>query len=355
MTAAVAPAAPWFAVPPELSARKPPEERGLARDEVRLLVADGRDVKHARFRDLASFLSRGDVLVVNTSATIAAAVEGTRASGRPATVHFATPLDDVTWLVELRGGHGRTEQVHDGRRGERLLLPEGVELRLTTAYPDPRVELGSRLWCARVDAPGGVADFLERCGRPISYGYVTGRWPLANYQTVFANEPGSAEMPSAGRPFTAELVTRLVARGVVVLPVVLHAGVSSLEKGEPPLPERFVVPAATAEHVTVAKRGGNRIVAVGTTATRALESVATPAGTVSPGAGWTDLVLGPQRPALVVDGLITGFHEPEASHLLLLEAVAGTGVLRQAYAAALAEGYLWHEFGDSALLFRSPG
>ena len=157
-------------------------------------------------------------------------------------------------------------------------------------------------------------------------------------------------MPSAGRPFTAEIVTDLVTRGVGVAPVLLHTGVSSQEAGEAPLPERFAVPAATARLVNLTRASGGRVVAVGTTVTRALESAADPDGTVRARSGWTDLVLGPQRPARVVGGLVTGWHAPGASHLQLLQAVAGPGLVRRAYAAALRHRYLWHEFGDSCLL-----
>jgi S-adenosylmethionine:tRNA ribosyltransferase-isomerase len=200
-----------------------------------------------------------------------------------------------------------------------------------------------------MEVEGGVGALLAREGRPIAYGRPDRRWPLADYQTVFAREPGSAEMPSAGRPFTAELVTSLVSAGVAVAPVVLHAGVSSLEADEPPLPERFRVPPATARLVETTRRAGGRVVAVGTTATRALETATRPDGTVAAAGGWTELVLGPDRPARTVTGLVTGWHEPAASHLLLLEAVASPELVQRAYDAALAEGYRWHEFGDSCL------
>jgi S-adenosylmethionine:tRNA ribosyltransferase-isomerase len=198
--------------------------------------------------------------------------------------------------------------------------------------------------------PAPLTTYLSRHGEPIAYDYVPGHWPLSSYQTVFAREPGSAEMPSAARPFTPALVTGLVTGGIAVAPITLHTGVSSLEKGEPPLPERFRVPAETARAVNATPRAGGRVVAVGTTVTRALESVAGPDGGVVAGGGWTDLVLGPERPARVVDGLVTGWHEPGASHLLLLEAVAGRDLVAAAYRTAAQEGYLWHEFGDSALL-----
>jgi S-adenosylmethionine:tRNA ribosyltransferase-isomerase len=175
-------------------------------------------------------------------------------------------------------------------------------------------------------------------------------WPLAEYQTVFAREPGSAEMPSAGRPFTAEVVTDLVTRGVTVAPIVLHTGVSSQEPGEPPQPEWFRVPAATARLVNSAHQAGGRVIAVGTTVTRALESAVGPDGSVCAQQGWTNLVLGPSRPARAVTGLVTGWHAPGASHLALLAAVAGTSLVERAYAEAVRARYRWHEFGDSCLL-----
>jgi S-adenosylmethionine:tRNA ribosyltransferase-isomerase len=197
--------------------------------------------------------------------------------------------------------------------------------------------------------------YLRRVGRPISYSYLRGRFPRSDYATVFGWRPGSAEMPSAGRPFSTEVVTDLVRRGVLVAPVLLHAGVSSPEHGEPPQTERFEVPAATARLVNATHGWGGRVVAVGTTATRALESAVDSGGRVRPAEGWTELVLGPDRPARVVTGLVTGWHEPGATHLDLLEAVAGAALVEAAYEQALRERYRWHEFGDSCLLLPSPG
>jgi S-adenosylmethionine:tRNA ribosyltransferase-isomerase len=204
------------------------------------------------------------------------------------------------------------------------------------------------LWRAAVSVEGSVTGFLSAAGRPIRYGYVPRAWPLSDYQTVFAREPGSAEMPSAARPFTESLVTRLVTDGVLFAPLVLHTGVSSPEAGEPPQAERFRVPPTTAALVSWVRSRGGRVIAVGTTAARALES-SLPDG---PASGWTNLVLSPDRPARVVDGIITGLHAPEASHLLLLEAVAGRDLVQRAYDAAVERRYLWHEFGDVSLLLR---
>ncbi|WIX88293.1 S-adenosylmethionine:tRNA ribosyltransferase-isomerase [Amycolatopsis sp. DG1A-15b] len=330
-----------FDLPAELSASAPPEARGLSRDEVRLLVASPAGIHHTAFTGLGEHLRAGDLLVVNTSGTVPAAVAARRA-GHPITVHFATPLDDGSWVVELRAPDG---PLLDGRPGERLSLAGDASLTLLA----PTVPGAARLW--RATASVEVRALLAAAGRPIRYGYVPRAWPLSDYQTVFAREPGSAEMPSAARPFTPELVTRLVTDGVVFAPLLLHTGVSSPEAAEPPQAERFRVPPTTAALVSWVSARGGRVIAVGTTAARALES-AVSGGEIRAAEGWTELVLGPDHPARVVDGIITGLHAPEASHLSLLEAVAGAKVVQQAYEAAVEERYLWHEFGDVSLLLR---
>jgi S-adenosylmethionine:tRNA ribosyltransferase-isomerase len=339
-----------FELGDERAASTPPEARGLARDEVRLLVAEGASIEHARFRALHRLLRAGDLLVVNTTATLPAAVDAQRTGGRVATVHFSTALDDGTWIVEVRPAAHATGPVDDAAPGERLLLPGDVALTLLWPYPDAAAAR-PRLWRARLSR-GEVADVLRRHGRPITYAYVTGEWPLEYYQTVFARHPGSAEMPSAARPFSDRLATALISAGVAFAPVLLHTGVSSLETGEAPLAEPFHVPASSAARVNATRTAGGRIIAVGTTSARALESATDARGMVVPRRGWTDLVLGPDRAARVLDGLITGWHAPGASHLHLLEAVVGPELVQHAYQEALFAGYLWHEFGDSCLLLR---
>ncbi|HZB97100.1 MAG TPA: S-adenosylmethionine:tRNA ribosyltransferase-isomerase [Candidatus Sulfotelmatobacter sp.] len=342
-----------FTVPEELSAASPPESRGLSRDDVRLLVASAESTEHVRFRDIARFLVPGDLLVVNTSATLPAAVDGVASDvegeRRPVVVHFSTALDEATWLVELRSAPAGSAPLLDGVLGPVVELAGGGRLKLLEGHEG--LARPQRVRRARVDVPDdSVEAFLARTGRPIRYGHVRDSWPLAAYQTVFAREPGSAEMPSAARPFTAPLVVELISGGTIFAPVVLHTGVSSLESDEPPLAERFRVPAVTARLVNLTKRAGGRVIAVGTTATRALESAVGADGSVRSREGWTDLVLGPERPARVVDGLVTGLHEPSSSHLLLLEAVAGSELVQRVYDAAVEQRYLWHEFGDACLL-----
>ncbi|WOX25181.1 S-adenosylmethionine:tRNA ribosyltransferase-isomerase [Streptomyces solicathayae] len=361
-------------VPEELSARVPAEQRGSGRDDVRLLVSRGTEVSHHAFRELPGMLRAGDVLVVNTSPTLAAAVTG-RLGGEAVVVHFSTRGEDGRWAVELRApdGRGSTRMRAGGPAGAVVRLPGGARLVLEAplepgGLPSPPggVGRGSRLWWARADV--GVPGLLARYGRPVRYGYTERDQPLEAYQTVFAlpsaDGAGSAEMPSAGRPFTAELVAELVSRGVQFAPLTLHTGVASTEAHEPPYPEWFEVPTTTAWLVNAARAGGGRVIAVGTTAVRALESATVAPerrpeagrdgvvrdGVVRAASGWTDLVVTPERGVRVVDGLLTGLHEPEASHLLMLEAVAGRPALEAAYAEALRERYLWHEFGDVHLI-----
>jgi S-adenosylmethionine:tRNA ribosyltransferase-isomerase len=347
-----------FELPDELAATEPPEERGLPRDGVRLMVArsDGNRLEDRWFADLPSILERGDILVVNTSATLPAALRGRLGDGRSVQVHLAGRLPEGTWAVELRHpgvGERASTPWLDVPQGASVHLPEGASLELLKPSTGPWMPgQAVRLWSARVDLGPSPLAYLAAHGRPIRYGYVERDRPIGVYQTVFAEEPGSAEMPSAARPFSAQLVTRLAARGVGFAPFVLHCGVSSPEAHEPPAPEWYRVPAESAAAINTARAQGHRVVAVGTTAVRALETVADASGAVHPGSGWTHVVVSPARPVRTVDGLITGWHEPQASHLDLLQAVAGRPLLEASYTAALARRYLWHEFGDSHLILR---
>jgi len=319
-----------------------------------MLVAGPGRLHHRRFSDLPDQLEPGDLVVVNNSATVNGEIDGVR-GGRPVVLHAATRLDTATWVVELRTAPDASAPVLDAVAGETI----GVgELPVTLLEPYPHegsspTGLGNRLWRAHVE--GDLRTLLDRHGRPIAYGYLDRRYPLGAYQSVFSSVPGSAEMASAGRPFTDALITRLVTRGVGVAPITLHTGVSSQEVDEGPQSEWYYVPPATARLVALTREHGGRVVATGTTVTRALES-AVRDGVVRAASGWTDRVVTPDHPAVVVNGLITGWHDARASHLLLVEAVAGTGLAQKAYDAAVTEGYRWHEFGDSALFLpHAPG
>jgi S-adenosylmethionine:tRNA ribosyltransferase-isomerase len=316
-----------FVLPHDLEAREPAELRGTGRDDVRLLVTSLEDdaITHAHFRDFPKFLRAGDLVVLNTTATLPAAVND---------LHISTPLPGGLVLVEPRGAR---EQV--------MNLPGGVTVTLLAPYRDSQ-----RLWIARFDGVGDLRTYLNRYGRPITYSYIDRPFPIDAYQTVFADEPGSAEMPSAGRAFTRELLVCLRRRGVRLAKLVLHAGVASLEAHERPHEEAYEVPVRTAQEVRRAKERGGRVIAVGTTVVRALESSVDRSGRVIASRGWTDLVITPDRQLRAVDGLLTGLHEPKATHLAMLEALAGRAHIEKAYAAALEEKYLWHEFGDLHLM-----
>jgi S-adenosylmethionine:tRNA ribosyltransferase-isomerase len=360
-----------FVLPTALEAAEPPEARGLERDEVRLLVSDTAtdSIAHAQFRDLPRWLADGDLLVVNTSGTLNAALP-VEANGRQYDLHLSTRLPGGFWTVELsQFDYLASQPCRDARAGLILQLPGGARASVLAPYPlTSGLASPSRLWLAALDLHAPVSEYLTRHGFPIRYRYVPEPWPLAMYQTIFATEPGSAEMPSAGRPFTPGLVTRLIAQGVEFAPILLHTGVASLEDHEPPYEEVYRVPAATAERVNAARRNGHRVIAVGTTVVRALETVTDDEGVTHPGEGWTSLVIAAAQPLRAVDSLITGLHEPRATHLAMLERVldaaararshdariteslCGTCHLKRAYAEARQSGYLWHEFGDSHLI-----
>jgi S-adenosylmethionine:tRNA ribosyltransferase-isomerase len=334
-----------FTLPPGAEATAPPEWNGVARDEVRLMTVRPGGITTTPFRDLPELLEPGDLVVVNTSATLPSRVAAQRADGVVVPLHVSTTLDDGTWVVEVRRADNGGPDL-GAEPGTVLWLPGGVRVTLLTGFPDGG---RSRLWRARTDPAVTTTAYLPRHGQPIRYGYLHGTFPLADYQNVYATEAGSAEMASAGRPFTDRVLVRLMARAIPVVPVTLHTGVSSPEMHEPPYPERFTVPEATARLVTSTRQAGRRVVAVGTTVTRALETATDDDGVTSAAGGWTDVVLGPDRRARAVTGLITGLHAPEASHLQLLEAVAGQELVGAAYRRAIDEHFLWHEFGDSML------
>ena len=350
-----------FVLPPEMEAAEPPEARGLRRDAVRLLVARKQQLSlsHHHFADLPSLLEPGDVVAVNTSATIPAALDAETSTGLPARLHLSGRLPGGLWTVELRhwspGARAAEEPAStpwlDAEPGTVVLLPAGGQAVLrTAAVAGIPSGFPVRVWVATIDLPDPPLCYLARHGRPIRYRHVKRDWPISYYQTVFAEVPGSAEMPSAARPFSAEVTTRLAAKGVIVAPFILHCGVSSAESHEPPTAEWFKVPSTTAQLINQARRRGSKVIGVGTTAVRALQTAAGSDGVVHPAEGWTELVIGPETPITAVDGLVTGWHEPGASHLSLLQAVAGSALVEASYREALSAGYLWHEFGDSHLI-----
>jgi len=356
-----------FRLPDGLVATAPTEARGLPRDGVRMLVASAADgLAHRHAYHLPAALRPGDLLVLNTSDTLPAALSGVDSAGGRVAVHLSTvdPTAGVVpaaalraatsrWVVEVRG---RTAARYGGEpstadhAGAEIRLRGGGRLRVEAPYTRhdgrARQDGRNRLWTAELTAPGPTQAWLAEVGEPIRYGYVSAPWPLSAYRTTFADTPGSAEMPSAGRPLTSRVFRRLRARGIRTAGLVLHCGVSSLEGAEPPYPEWYSVSESTLRAVEETRAAGGRVVAVGTTVVRALESVAASGRRE----GWTDLVISPALRVSMVDGLLTGWHAPGASHLDMLAALASTDLLCASYRAALRQGYLWHEFGDVHLI-----
>jgi S-adenosylmethionine:tRNA ribosyltransferase-isomerase len=336
-----------FVLPRTNIAREPAEQRGWGRDDVRLMVTKTSvgTIEHDRFSLLGRHLLAGDMLVVNTSATLPAALDARTSDGETVKVHIASPAPGGLWAVELRtptpeGGTAPSTDI----AAQTLRLPAGVEAHLLAKSPRT-----PRLWIASIETRADMASFLMAHGEPIRY--VDGpHFPIGSYQTIFADEPGSAEMPSAGRPFTHAIISHLIGAGVVVTPLVLHTGVSSYEDHENPAEERYSVPESTADVINALRSEGGRLIAVGTTVVRALESVADESGTIHPGQGVTDLVITPERGIRAVDGMLTGWHEPRSSHLRMLEAFLSRSQLEEVYRQAIESGYLWHEFGDGLLI-----
>ncbi len=343
-----------FALPARLEASEPPEARGLERDEVRLMVSyiSTNRVAHTRFRHIGEYLEPGDVLVVNTSGTLNASLVATRSDRTRFELHLSTHLPSNQWVVEMRAYQDKQEKTtkpfYDIQQGESFELPAGGSVTFLAPYA-PGQAVG-RLWIATFALPEPVGDYLNQYGFPIRYSYVKEGWPLSYYQTVFATEMGSAEMPSAGRAFTPELLTRLMAKGVQIVPILLHTGVASTEHNEPVYEEYYRVAESTARLVNAAHQANQRVIAVGTTVVRALETVTGANGVTHAGEGWTDILITPQRGIRAVNGMLTGLHEPLSTHLAMLETLAGRAHLEVTYREALKEGYLWHEFGDLHLI-----
>ena len=318
----------------------------MPRDGVRLLVSTARGHEHAHFRDLHRFIPRRSLLVVNASATLPASLPASAASG-PFVLNLSTRYGPKLWLAEPRWSVDRPGPLPLDA-GQRIDVA-GVSARVGAEYPGlPRLRF--------IRFAADVSPAMWRSGQPIRYAYVAAPYPgIDAYQTLFANVPGSAEMPSAGRPFTPAVTHALGERGVSMAHVVLHTGVSSLEieaenvEDHPLYPEPFVVPDSTSEAINAARAEGRPIIAVGTTVVRALES-AWDGARVRPAAGFTRVFIRPDRPVRVVDGLITGLHDPLATHLAMLLAIADSDLIFSGYAEAVREGYLWHEFGDSHLI-----
>ncbi|MEO0875924.1 MAG: S-adenosylmethionine:tRNA ribosyltransferase-isomerase, partial [Bacteroidota bacterium] len=302
-----------FMLPQKLACPLPTEERGLNRDDVRLMVSnhDGQTINHRGFYDLDEVLDAGDVLVVNTSATIPAALPLVLPDGAEARLHLSTQLAKKRWLVEIRSvSQNNTRRWTSGAPGQSFELPGGASLQLETPfYQDAQL---LHLWEATLEVPQPLSEYLQQFARPVKYQNINKPYPIAYYQTYFGQQAGSTEMPSAARGFTEELVQKLLKKGVQIVPILLHTGVSSLEVNEHPYPEYLEISRLSSQQINIAKQQNKRIIVVGTTAVRALESATDNAGTVQPYQGLTELYIQSNYKMKVANGLLTGFHEPEA-------------------------------------------
>lgn len=323
-----------FTLPHELHAAFPPERRGVRRDHVRMMTIDRKSGKviHDSFNHLADYVKPGDMIVLNNSRTIPAALRATIHS-QEIEVRLARCLSETSW--------------------EALVLLDNVEIGDCLRFSD---ELSAVVIDRKRDSPllvlrfsiSGLSLFqhVYSLGEPIRYEYIEESWDLHYYQNVYGTVPGSVELASAGRAFSWEMLLDLQKRGIQLSYLQLHTGLSYLNDNDQLSPkeniERYDIPQETMAAVLKTKASGGKVIAVGTTVVRALESA------VSTGisSGETALYIDAAFPLEIVDGIITGFHEPEASHLDMLTAFISPEILFDAYGEAIREKYLWHEFGD---------
>ena len=338
-------------LPLELSAKEPPERRGLLRDQVRLLVISRWTGKviHSHFARLSDFLARGDLLVFNSSRTLPASLTGWIGSHDfRVELRLAEHLFDDAWLALLLFGDRSEARLRPG-----LIIDFGQGLQAQVEGSD---STNWRLWRIRFSSCGTeLLDLIYRLGQPIRYEYAAAPWDIVCYQNVYSTEPGSAEMPSAGRAFTWKTLLQLQRHGVRIANLTLHTGLSSymddeLDREHPASEEEYFISEETAEKIRHARQTGRRVIAIGTTVVRALESAAERSGFVEPGHRYTRLTINAGYPLRVTNGLLTGLHEPAASHLDLLRAFLPVEKLRTAYEEAIRKRYLWHEFGDLNLI-----
>jgi len=341
-----------FDLPKHLACPLPTEERNMERDEVRLLVTtNSGQTAHTTFNQLPGFLQKGDVLIVNTSATVPSALPVSLPGDKQGRLHVSTKLNNNEWLIEIREVTGnKTSRWHEGEEAMTLQLPLSQTVILKKKFY--KNDHWLHLWIAEFNVNQPLQKYLSANAQPIQYEKLDRQYPLSYYQAFFSFHPGSAEMPSAGRGFTKNLVERLLKKGIVLAPVILHTGVSSLEENETPYPEYMEVDPVTASIINTAKSQYRRIIAVGTTAIRAIETAVNNEGLVLPYKGNTELFIDENYSMKVIDGLLTGFHEPKASHLNMLQSIAGYDHLDKAYKEAIREGYYWHQFGDLHLILQ---
>jgi len=346
-----------FALPADLIAQEPAPER----DASRLLVLDRRrgSFQHRRFRELPDLLVPGDLLVTNRSRVFRARLLGRRAGGGEAEVLLVRRLDDADWLALVRPGRRL-------RPGAQIEVAADLSVEILATAPAPTATgrptgPPGPLRHVRLHATGGTAEgALDRHGHVPLPPYIhrpDRPGDLERYQTIYAREPGSVAAPTAGLHFTPGLFAALAQKGIETASLVLHVGPGTFRPVEVDDvrehhvdPERYTLPPESAAALDRARAERRRIVAVGTTVTRTLESALDESGRFRPGDGETSLVVVPGHSFRAVDALITNFHLPRSSLLLLVSAFAGRERLLAAYAAAIAERYRFYSYGDAMLI-----
>ncbi|SEM88634.1 S-adenosylmethionine:tRNA ribosyltransferase-isomerase [Lihuaxuella thermophila] len=338
-----------FVLPEMLNATAPPERRGIRRDHVRLMISDRRtgESQHTKFYCLPQYLRPGDVIALNVSRTLPAVLKASWRRGErwvdpSVEIRLASRIDEQSWEALVVGEGVKAGDIFQ-------FSPSLFAVVTVVRAENPLVRLRFSLQGAE------LLEQFYKFGEPIRYEYIDQPWDLDYYQTVYASVPGSVEIPSAGRAFSWELLIQLRKKGVQVVSLTLHTGLSDLLDDRYRLePEKnceyYSIPEQTARVINEAKKSGGRVIAVGTTVVRALESAALSGGVCVAKEGRTCLRIHEQTPLQVVDGLMTGFHEPEASHLDLLSAFVPPPILSGMYDEAVRERYLWHEFGDIHLI-----
>jgi S-adenosylmethionine:tRNA ribosyltransferase-isomerase len=320
------------------------------------LLEIGPELHEHDLRSFPQLVQRGDVVVLNDAATLPGSLRGVTSRGEPIELRLAAPLEGNAALAVAFGPGDWRQRTEDRppppplQVGDRLAF-DGLGAQVVEVDP-----ASSRLLCVAFDSDGDALwRALYRAGRPVQYAYLRAPLELWHVQTSFAARPWAAEPPSAGLTLTWGLLLELRARGVRIARLTHAAGLSSTGDAaldaRLPFAERYAIPAETVEAIDAARRNGRRVIAIGTTVTRALEGVAAAHGRLIAGEGTTSFKLDAGTPLRVVDGILTGIHEPGGSHFRLLEAFASRARLERAYAESAARGHLEHEFGDAWLVW----
>jgi S-adenosylmethionine:tRNA ribosyltransferase-isomerase len=335
-----------FKLPHELLAKEPRELRGERRDQSNLVVmhrATDR-VEFDSFRGLPKYLRSGDLVVLNDSRTLNASLFGTVSGIGRVELQLRNNPGGTVWDASVRPWHEPPE------REPVSFGDSGVTARVVGHTP----HLG--LWRIEFDlGDRSLTEFLDSFGRPIPSPYVNKSFANEYYNNVYAAKPGSSEMPAAGRHFTPELLGELAERGVDAVYLTLHTGLSSVTIDEENLEDHkmyeewYQLPEATAARINETRAAGGRILGVGTTVMRVLESVGADDGQLSGAEGWTSLYISPGYRFKVVDAFVTNFHGPRSSRIALAAAFTGKDLLLRAYQEAIDRGLQFYEFGDATL------